>query len=149
MSLPSRPGDAWLYAGAAALALLSVLHLAIVPIGLPAYEFFTAGRPMIEAARRGSPLPPLVTLVIAAGLAAFAACTYAAAHKVSRPRLRVAMVGISGIFVLRGLTVVPEIVLLVHAGYPARALVFSVLALLLGLVLAIGTGRSWARLSER
>jgi len=63
------------------------------------------------------------------------------------PQRRIALIGISGIYLLRGLIVVPQLLLFMHTtDVPARALVFSLISLVIGLVYTIGTALRWAAL---
>jgi len=148
MAVSGHAGASWLNAGAAASLAIALLHLAMIPVGEAAYAFFTAPSWMIDAARRGSFLPALVTLGVAGVFALFAACARWGAREAGRPGLRVLLVGIGGIYTLRGAVIVPEAVLVWHAGFPLRALAFSSIALVIGVVHLVGTGRSWARLGR-
>lgn len=145
---PARPGSWWLAAGALASFAIALLHLGMVPVGAPAYEYFTAPERLVVLARQGSFIPAIVTTVVAAAFAFFGVCTLMAARHDRRPLLRILLVGITGIYLLRGVLIVPELVVVRHAGYPIRMLGFSAVALAIGLVHAVGLGRSYRRLGR-
>ena len=144
----SKRGVGTLTAGAVLSLFIALLHLAMIPIGAEAYDFFTAPARMIELAHRGSPLPALATLFVAGVFALF--CIYALSAADLAPPLpvrRIALIGISGVYLLRGLIVVPQLLLFMHTSeVPARALVFSLMSLVIGLVYTIGTALRWAAL---
>jgi len=144
----SKRGVGTLTAGAVLSLFIALLHLAMIPIGADAYDFFTAPARMIELAHRGSPLPALATLFVASVFALFGIYALSAADLAPPlPVRRIALIGISGIYLLRGLIVVPQLLLFIHTSeVPARALVFSLIALVIGLVYAIGTALRWAAL---
>jgi hypothetical protein len=142
----SRPGSRFLTAGALASFAIALLHIGMVPVGEPAYEYFTAPERLVVLAREGSFVPAAVTLVIAAAFGGFGICALLAARRDRHTALRILLVGVSGIYLLRGALIVPELVVVRHAGYPARMLVFSAAALAVGLVHAIGLGLAWRRL---
>jgi uncharacterized membrane protein YtjA (UPF0391 family) len=145
-----RRGGAWLLAASAASFAVAALHVAMTFVGIPAYEYFGAPGNLVAAARRGSAVPALVTLIIALVFAVFGFYGLSGAGRAPRlPALRVLLVGISGIYLLRGLVVFPELLLYFHLRtLPARMMVFSVIALGIGLTFAIGTARRWAVLDS-
>ncbi len=144
----SRPGKSWLIAAALLSAVASVMHLAVIAGGPDWYRFFGAGEEMARMAERGSPAPALVTLGIAAVLAAWSAYALSAAGKIRRlPLIRTALVAISGIYLLRGLVLLPAL-----AFNPGKVDVFmlwsSLIVLVYGLTYAIGTFRAWPTLAR-
>jgi hypothetical protein len=145
-----RRGGAWLLAAAAASFGVAALHVAMTFVGISAYEYFGAPGNLVAAARRGSAVPALVTLIIALVFAAFGFYGLSGAGLAPRlPALRVLLVGISGIYLLRGLVVFPEFILHFYArALPARMMVFSLIALTIGLIYAIGTARRWGALDS-
>jgi hypothetical protein len=134
--------------GAAMSFFVALLHLAMIPIGSEAYDFFTAPARFVELARRGSPIPPLVTLGLAAIFTTFGLYALSAAGRAPKlPLLRIILIGISGIYLLRGLVVVPELLLFLHtADLPARALGFSLVSLTIGIVYTVGLALRWPAL---
>ena len=141
-------GSSWLVAAAAASFAVAALHVAITFSGPAGYEYFGAPANLVAAARRGSAVPALITMIIALVFAGFALYALSGAGRAPKlPALRVLLVGISGIYILRGLVVVPEFLLYsFERTLPVRMMVFSVTALVIGLVHAVGTARRWAAL---
>lgn len=143
------PGRGWLIAGGLLSALAAALHLAVIVGGPDWYRFFGAGEAMARAAERGSPVPALVTLAIAALLAVWAAYAFAGAGLIRRlPLMRLALVAISAIYLARGLLVVP-VALTVPYGEAAFDYWSSLIVLGYGLAYAIGTWRAWPALALR
>jgi putative oxidoreductase len=134
--------------GAAMSFIVALLHLAMIPIGVEAYDFFTAPTRFIELARHGSPVPPLVTFLIAAVFAAFGFCALSAAGRAPRlPQLRIILIFICAVYLLRGLVVVPELLLYLHTSdIPGRALAFSLISLVIGIVYTVGLALRWPAL---
>lgn len=141
-------GVAWLTAAGAASLGLAILHVAMTFVGTAAYEYFGAPQALVAAARRGSAVPALITLVIALVFAIFGLYGLSGADRAPRlPALRILLVGIGGIYTLRGLTVVPELLLFLHTGgLPARMLGFSLVSLAIGILYIVGTARRWTAL---
>jgi hypothetical protein len=129
--------------------LIAVLHLAIIVIGPAGYRYFGAGE-LAPMAERGSMVPALLTLFIAVVFAVWGAYGLSGAGLLPRlPLLRPALLAIGTIFCLRGLVVVLE---LIHAarGHPLipRSLLFSLTALVAGLLYLGGAVLSWGSLSQ-
>lgn len=141
----SRVRGAWLMAAALASFGLVAAHLAAIVIGLPAYEFMTAPRDMILLAQQGSIRPALVTLVVSAVFALFGLYALSGAGRArTLPVLRIGLIFISTVFLLRGLLLFPEIVILTHTGdVPRRALAFSFVSLCIATCYIVGTARRW------
>jgi hypothetical protein len=144
----SRPGERWLTAAAVLSAMAAVLHLAVIAGGPDWYRFFGAGEEMARMAERGSPVPALVTLAIAAVLAAWSGYALSAAGRIRRlPLIRTALVAITAIYLLRGLVLLPALAL-----NPARVDAFmlwsSLIVLVYGLTYAIGTFQAWPALAR-
>jgi hypothetical protein len=148
VTVPTAPGAALLTAGALASFALAILHLGIAAAGEPAYEYFTAPERLLVLARAGSIVPALVTVGIAAVFVVFAGSAWAAARRHGAPGLRILLVGVAGIYLLRGALIVPEIVVVRHLGYPPRILAFSLAALIIGAIHAAGLGLAWRRLGR-
>ena len=144
---PERSGRAWLTAAAALSALAAVLHLAVIAGGPDWYRFFGAGEEMARMAERGSPIPALVTLAIAAGLAAWSAYALSAAGRIRRlPLIRAALVTITAVYLLRGLILLP-ILFLDPRQVDSFMLWSSLIVLAYGIVHAVGTFRAWPALA--
>jgi hypothetical protein len=142
----TRRGSRVLTAGAVASFAIALLHVGMVPVGEPAYEYFTAPERLIVLAREGSLVPAVVTIGIAVVFGGFGVSALLGARHDLRPGLRILLVGITGTYLLRGFLIVPELVVVQHAGYPARMMVFSTAALVVGLVHLAGLALSWGRL---
>ncbi len=137
----------WLVVGGWLSAAAALLHVAVIIGGPDWYRFFGAGEAMARMAERGSPVPALITLGIAAVLALWAACAFAGAGLMRRlPLMRAALVVISAIYLTRGLVIIP---VLMQPNAPAFDMWSSLVVLVYGLVYAIGTARAWNRLSQR
>lgn len=123
---------------------IALLHVAMVPIGAPAYRFFTAPPELVRLAERGSALPAVVTLAIAAVFAVWGLYGLSGAGLMRRlPLLRTAIAAIAGIYTLRGLFLIPQIF---GGAGPRRSLAFSGVSLTIGVAYWIGLRRSWQRL---
>lgn len=142
----AMPGNKWLAAGGMLSAAAAMLHVAIIFGGPDWYRFFGAGEGMARAAERGSPMPALITLAIAAVLSVWALYAFSGAGLIRRlPLLRTGLVLISAIYLLRAFALVPTLILA-----PAPAVGFaiwsSLVVLVYGLAYAVGTWRAWPRL---
>lgn len=143
-------GKPYLIAAGAASAAIGVLHLVVIAIGGPAYRYFGAGERLAQRAEAGSLQPAVMTLIIALAFLFLAAYGFAGAGLVRKlPLTRAALVASAVVFLLRGLSVIPE-ALALHAGrsVPPRYLVFSLVSLAIGICYGLGTMRAWARLSS-
>jgi hypothetical protein len=67
------------------------------------------------------------------------------------PLVRLGLVLIAGVYSLRGLSAIPEAILLLRSpdAFPARFLVFSLVSLVIGVFHAFGVRQAWRRLSPR
>jgi hypothetical protein len=127
----------------------SLLHVACIFGGADWYRFFGAGEAMARMAEQGSMTPALITLGIAAILAIWAAYAFSGAGLLPRlPLLRTGLVVISAIYLLRGLILVP--VLLIGRGAIAPFdLWSSIIVLVYGLAYAVGTWLGWSDLRPK
>lgn len=142
-------GTSWLTAAALLSAVAALLHLAVIAGGPDWYRFFGAGEEMARMAERGSPRPALITLGIAAVLAAWSAYALAGAGRIRRlPLMRTALVAISAVYLLRGLVLVPALAINPGA-VDAFMLWSSLIVLVYGITYAVGTLRAWPELSRR
>ena len=124
----------------------SLLHIGCI-IGGPAwYRFFGAGEAMATMAEQGSITPTLITLGIAAVLAIWAAYAFSGAGLIRRlPLLRTGLVAISAVYLLRGLALIPA--LIISGGQVMPFVLWSSLIVLVyGLAYALGTWTAWPRL---
>ncbi len=136
-------GRPWLIGGGVLSAIAAALHIAIIVGGPSWYRFFGAGEGMARAAARGDWHATAITLAIAFVLAIWAAYGFSGAGLLPRlPLLRPGLVVIAGIYLLRGLAIVP--LALLRPGQVNAFLVWSSLIVLVyGSAYAIGTWRAW------
>ena len=146
----------WLIVGGSLSAAAALTHLAIIAGGPDWYRFFGAGEAMARAAERGSPVPAVITLGIAAVLAAWAVYAFAGAGLIPRlPLMRTALVLISAIYLLRGLMLAPGLAAWARGAattgeHGTAFMVWSSLVVLVfGVAYAMGTWKAWPGLSRR
>jgi hypothetical protein len=138
----------WLIAGGLLSAAASLLHLAVIAGGPDWYRFFGAGEEMARAAERGALTPPLVTLAIAALLATWALYAFSGAGLIRRlPLLRTGLVAITAVYLLRGLALLP-LLLLAPRMVDTFAVVSSLIVLGYGIAYAVGTARAWRQMGK-
>ena len=144
-----RPNP-WLMAGGYMSLAAALLHLGAIAGGPDWYRFFGAGEEMARAAERGSWVPALMTLGIAAILAAWAAYAFAGAGRIRRlPLMRTALIVISAIYLARGLFILDP-ALFRRPDLSATFMIWSSLIVLVyGIAYAVGTWRAWPYLSKR
>lgn len=129
---------------------IAALHVVIVFLGPPAYRYFGASEDMARQAEAGSFVPAAMTLVIAAVFAVFALYAFAGAGRFRRlPLLRTGLVAISAIYLLRGLSLLPELAKYDSGALPPRNLAFSFTSLVIGLFYLAGTVLLWPSLKAR
>ncbi len=127
----------------------SLLHMACIIGGPDWYRFFGAGEGVAQAAERGEPLPHIMAGGIAAILAIWAAYAFSGAGLLPRlPLLRTGLVVISAIYLLRGLVLIPA--LIITGGEVMPFVLWSSLIVLgYGVAYAIGTSTAWPSLKTR
>lgn len=142
--------NSWLVAGGCLSLAAAALHVACIFGGPDWYRFFGAGEPIARAAERGSWVPHLMTLGIAAVLSLWAAYAFSGAGLIRRlPLLRTGLVVISAIYLVRGaMLFMPETFDRPDLS-PAFMFWSSLVVLVYGIVHAVGTWRAWATLSRR
>ena len=136
----------WLIAAAILSGIAALLHVAIVFGGAPWYRFFGAGESMASAAEAGRLYPAVVTFAIALVLGGWAAYALSGAGVLpALPLLKLALVGITGAYLLRGLAIVP---LFVFARDKATPFLIwsSVICIGYGVVHLAGVLQTWTRL---
>lgn len=139
----------WLIAAAWGSISACLIHIACVIGGPDWYRFLGAGEEMAQAAERGAWMPTIVTLGIAAVLAAWAAFAFSASGVIGRlPLARTALVAISAVLMLRALAG-----LFGSLWRPDLSSNFmlwsSLIVLILGLCFIIGTWQAWPFLSQK
>ena len=127
----------------------SLLHIACIIGGPDWYRFFGAGEAMATMAEQGSMTPTLLTLGIAAILAIWAAYAFSGAGLLPRlPLLRTGLVVISAVYLLRGLALIPA--LIINGGDVMPFVLWSSLIVLAyGIAYALGTWTAWPNLRPR
>ncbi|WP_371232007.1 hypothetical protein ACAW63_04665 [Pseudomonas sp. QE6] len=132
-----------LLVGAALSALAALLHVAIIFGGAPWYRFFGAGERMARAAEAGHLRPTLITTGIASILALWSLYALSGAGLIAPlPLLRSGLCLITGIYLLRGLAILP--LLTVARVHSTPFLIWSSLVCLgFGLVHLLGLAQRW------
>ena len=127
-------------------AVAALLHVGIVIGGAPWYRFFGAGERMASAAAAGRVYPAIVTLGIAAVLALWCAYVLSGAGIIKPlPLLKLALVAITGIYLLRGLAIVP-LLTIAHAESTPFLIWSSLVCIFYGAVHLLGLTQVWPRL---
>ena len=145
-------GRSLLTVAGTASAVLAVLHLAVIVAGPPGYRYFGAPDEFATLAESGSTAPAVLTGAFALIFAVWSIYAFGGARRISRPPLvRLGLVLIAGVYILRGLSVIPEALLLLRTpdAFPPRFLVFSLISLLVGIIYALGARQAWRRLRHR
>jgi hypothetical protein len=129
--------------------LAALLHIAIIIGGPEWYQFFGAGRDMVELAERGSWIPAIITFCMMLILLAWGLYAFSGAGLIRRlPLLKTGLVAISAIYLIRGL--LPFTVLAIAPDLRHQLhLSSSLVCLLIGAAYAIGTKQRWGELSPR
>ena len=134
-----------LLAGASSIAA-SVAHLACIIGGPDWFRAMGAGERMARMVERGAIMPLMLTVIVAAILATWAAYAFAAAGLIGRlPLMRVALVAISAVLLVRGMVGFTPIFL------PIPSIAFKLwsaaICLVMGACFAVGTWQAWSNLS--
>ncbi len=124
----------FLLGAATADFLLCLVHVGIVIVGPLAYLYFGTAD-LAQLAAQGSAYPAIITFLIALCFAVFGVYSLSGAGWGRRlPLVTAVLVAISGVYILRGLVLVPDLIRLAGgAGYPFRQTVFSATSLVVGL----------------
>ena len=138
----------FLIAGSILSAGASLLHLGVIIGGPDWYRFFGAGEGMARMAEQGSWTPTVITLGIASVLAVWSAYAFSGAGLIPRlPLIRTALVLISGVYLLRGLVLIPALV--INRGEVMPFILWSSLIVLVyGITYAVGTWKAWPSLRK-
>ena len=125
-------------------AVAALLHVGIVIGGAQWYRFVGAGERMACAAAAGRVYPDIVTLAIAAVLALWSAYALSGAGVIEPlPLLRLALITITGIYLVRGLAIVPLLVF-AHSRTTPFLLWSSVVCTGYGVIHLLGLRQVWA-----
>ncbi len=149
MKIFSKKTEPFLFFAGALSAVAALLHILII-IGGPAwYRFFGAGEAMAVMAESGSPVPAIVTFVIALILTAWALYAFSGAGLMRRlPLLRPVLIAVTGIYLVRGLGAIPVYYLMPEMA-DSFLLWSSMIVSLIGFSYAFGLWRCWGELGER
>lgn len=140
-------GQKLLFIGGILSLLASLLHIGVIIGGPDWYRFFGAGEELAKMAEKGSLYPAVITFGIALVLAAWAWFAFAGAGFVWKPPLlRTGLIAISAVYLLRGLVLLPML-LLTPEKVNGFAVWSSIIVLVYGLFYAIGTWKAWPQLS--
>ena len=132
-------GNRYLVAGAWCCFAAALAHLGCIMFGGDWYRFFGAGEHMARMAEQGLWYPTLVTSFIVAMLVVWGCYALSGAGVIRRlPLTKLALVLISGVFLLRGVALVALMPM-----FPENSLTFwlvsSAICLLIGGLFAVGT----------
>jgi hypothetical protein len=137
----------FLVVGAILSGLAALIHVGCIYFGAAWYRFFGAGEQMASMAEAGSWTPGLLTAGVAIVLGIWALYALSGAGAVRRlPLLRTALCVITGVYLLRGLVVLPVAFL-----QPELATAFawwsSAICLVFGIVHLVGIRQRWQAMS--
>jgi hypothetical protein len=119
--------------------LAAFLHIAIIVGGPPWYRFFGAGEDLARLAEQGSPLPDVITALIALVLMLWSLYAFAGAGLVRRPPwLRSILVMITTVYLLRGAAVLPLALFMPHT-VDSFLILSSLICLAIGIIHYNGT----------
>jgi len=146
--LDSRPNKP-LILGALFTAVAALAHLGCIIFGGDWYRFFGAGEQMAKMAEAGEFHPTIVTSVLVLILGIWSVYGLSGARLITKlPLLRTALVLISLIYVLRGVSFVALMPM-----FPENSITFwlvsSAICLSIGMLYSIGTYQSWSKLSAK
>lgn len=136
----------FLIVGGTLSALAAALHLGCIAFGAPWYRFLGAGEQMAQMDLAGHWYPTVASLVIAAILLVWSLYAFSAAGVFRRlPFARLALCGITGVYLLRAVAFAP-----LMAYFPGNSSTFwavsSAICLVFGVVHLIGLRQAWSRL---
>ena len=106
-------GRSLLAVGGSLSAALSVLHVVVIVMGPSGYRYFGAPEEFARMTEAGSIAPAVLTGLFAVIFAIWAVYGFAGARLIPRPPLvRLGLVVIATVYILRGLSALPEALLL-------------------------------------
>ena len=123
--------------------MIAILHLVIIIGGPDWYRFLRAG-PLASMAEQGSWIPGIVTFGVAVVFFVWGLYAFSGAGLIKHlPFLKWALVIISAIYLLRGLLLIPPLIM--APKFVDSFLVWtSLISLMIGLAYAIGTKHLWS-----
>jgi hypothetical protein len=127
-------------------ALAALLHLGCIAFGAPWYRFLGAGERMAQMDLAGHWYPTVATLVIASVLMIWSLYAFSGAGVIRKlPLTRLALVCITGVYLLRGVAFAP-----LMPYFPDNSMTFwivsSAICLGFGIVHLVGLRQVWSRL---
>ncbi len=132
--------------GGALSALAALLHIGIIINGETWYRFFGAGEELAILAAKGSLIPTFITSGIALVLFIWALYAVAAgSQRFHMPLMKPVLVIISSVYLLRGLAIVP-ILILSPAIVDTFLLISSLICTFYGAIHTVGTMQYWKSL---
>jgi hypothetical protein len=141
-------GSSLLLLAAACSGAAAVAHVGVVVGGPTWYRLFGAGEGMARVAAGGSWYPALITIGIASVLAGWSAYAASAAGLLPPlPFLRTALLGITAVYMLRGIGGLFLAAFAPGGNSPAFWAWSSVICLFIGIVHAAGLSQRWGLLS--
>ena len=120
---------------------IAALHIVMIFIGAAAYQYFDAGREMVQMTNEGSLVPHLITLAVAIVFAIFGLYAWSGAKIIRKmPLLYLALIIIAGIYLLRGLSFFVQILTLFNdmSDFSTKSTMFSLVSLSVGLCYLLG-----------
>jgi len=127
----------------------AVLHVIIIFMKGSGYRYFGAGEQMARAAEAGNPKPTLITAGLTVIFLGFGLYALSAGGQFRRlPLTRWIVLGIGVLYLLRGILVGPQAWWAIQHPdqVPLRFVLFSAVALLLGVVCVYGVMLRWKEL---
>jgi signal transduction histidine kinase len=141
-----RQANLFLVIGALLSAIAAVLHLLMIVGGPAWYRFFGAGERFATAVAHGRYYPTAVTIGIAVVLGVWSAYALAGAGAIrTLPFLKPALVGITTIYLVRGVVFAPA-VLRMGGQITPFVLWSSAICLGFGIVHLVGLAQRWPAL---
>jgi hypothetical protein len=140
-----KKGDRFLLVGALLNFCVAVLHIAMIFIGASAYRYFGAGEEMARLEEAGSWQPTLITLTVTVFFFIFGLYALSAARGFRKlPYTKTILIIITSIYFLRGSGLFAEIYFMAtDRSYPGQMILFSSVALTIGICYAIGLKQKW------
>jgi len=139
----------YLLAAALCCFAAALAHLGCIVFGADWYRFFGAGEQMARMAEEGLWYPTIVTSIIVIVLLVWAFYALSGAGAIKRlPLTKLALVFITGIFLLRGVSFVGLMPM-----FPENSLTFwlvsSGICLFIGVLFAVGSWQRWSVLGGK
>ena len=141
----NNSSNIFLLVAASLSAVATLLHVGVIVGGAPWYRYFGAGEKMASAAAAGRRYPTIVTAAIAVVLATWSAYALSGAGAIQPlPLMKPILAAITGIYLLRGLAIVP---LMIFARSKATPFLVwsSLICIGFGAVHLVGLSQIWSQ----